>query len=141
MEIKTVFSAFSSWLQTTEMFARPAKQLPGQWQLFEYFVDSKDELLNFKQEYLKENNRSLKIEIFENNQFLFQSNLPISIFQNLEKGEWSMSKNYITFIHPDNFRNNIEFQFAFEKGNMKLLKKDGFGKIEFFGFFRKLNID
>lgn len=141
MEKKSIFSTFLSWLQTTEMFARPLKQLPGQWQLFEYFFDSKDELLNIKKEDLENNNQSLKIEINENNQFLFLSNLPVSLFQNIEKGEWSVTQNFITFLHPKNFRNNIEFQFAFEKGNLKILKKDGFGKIEFFGFFRKLNSD
>lgn len=138
MEKKTVFSTLLSWLQSTEMFARPSKQLPGKWQLYEYFIDAKDELLNFKADGLKENNQSLDIEIDEENQFFFKSNLPISMFQNIEKGEWSISKNFITFIHPENFRNNIEFQFAFEKGNLKLLKKDGFGKIEFFGFFKKV---
>lgn len=138
MEKKTVFSTLLSWLQSTEMFARPSKQLPGKWQLYEYFIDAKDELLNFKADGLKENNQSLDIEIDEENQFFFKSNLPISMFQNIEKGEWSISKNFITFIHTENFRNNIEFQFAFEKGNLKLLKKDGFGKIEFFGFFKKV---
>ncbi len=137
MEKKTVFSTLMNWLRSTEMFARPSKLLPGKWQLFEYYMDSEDELLNFKAEVLKANSQSLQIEIEETNQFLFRVNLPVPIFQNIEKGEWSISKNFVSFIDSTDFRNTIELQFAFEKGNLKLLKKDGFGKIEFFGFFRK----
>jgi hypothetical protein len=32
----------------------------------------------------------------------------------------------------------MEYQFAVEKGNLRLLKKDFTGKIELFGFFRKV---
>jgi hypothetical protein len=46
------------------------------------------------------------------------------VIYNLESGEWSVSKNFITLIHPGDFRNNLEFQFAVEKGDLKFLKKD-----------------
>ena len=138
MEKNAVFSNFMNWLGTTEIFARPSKQLPGKWQLFEYYVDSDKELLNFKEESLKENKMVMKIEFSENGEFVRDSNLPITILQNIEDGEWSISKNFVSLIHQTNFRNNIEFQFAFEKGNLKLLKKDKLGKIIFFGFFKRL---
>jgi len=138
MEKKTVFSAFLSWLGSSEMFARPVKRLPGKWLLFEYYIDSRDGLLNFKEDMLKEHNQQLEIHLDETNKLVVQSNLPVSLFQEITKGEWGVVKNFITFIHPDDYRKNVEFQFAFEKNNLKLLKKDGFGKIEFFGFFKKV---
>ncbi len=81
---------------------------------------------------------AMRIELNENGKFVRESNLPISVIQNIEAGEWSVSKNFVTLIHPTNFRNNVEFQFAFEKGNLKLLNKDKLGKIVFFGFFERL---
>jgi len=138
MEKKTGFSSFFNWLGRTEMFARPSKQLPGKWQLFEYYLDSNEKLLNFKEESLKENKQSLIMEFNENGKFVRNSNLPIAILQNIDAGEWSISRNFVSLLHPTNFRNNVEFQFAFEKGNLKLLKKDKLGKIEFFGFFKSL---
>lgn len=139
MTIKTFFLKFVDWLKSPEVFGSISKKIPGKWLLFEYYIDSKDELLNFTEEDLKEHNQSLHIEILSDESFYWTCNLPVSLFQNIESGKWSRAKNYITFIQPDNFRDNVEFQFAFEKGNLKLLKKDAFGKIEFFGFFKKLN--
>lgn len=139
MEKKTGISAIMNWLGTTEMFARPSKQLPGKWQLFEYYVDTDEKLLNFNEELLKNNKMVMTIEFNENGKFVRESNLPISIIQNIEAGEWSIYKNFISLIHPKNFRNNVEFQFACEKGKLKLLKKDKLGKIEFFGFFKSIN--
>ena len=138
MAEKTVFSNFMNWLGTTEMFARPSKQLPGKWQLFEYYIDSDHELLNFKEESLKNTKMSMTIEFNENGKFVRDSNLPIIIIQNIEAGEWNISRNYVRLIHPTNFRNNVEFQFAFERGNLKLLKKDALGMIEFFGSFKPI---
>jgi hypothetical protein len=52
-------------------------------------------------------------------------------------GNWKRSKNYLTLSDSRNPGHTLEFQFAFEKENLKLLKKDSGGKIEIFGFFRK----
>lgn len=124
-------------LQLGELFRRPSKKIPGEWKLYEYYIDVKDELLHFNEEALKDNNNQLELEFGENGAFDRKAILPVSLMQNLNKGSWSVAKNFITIIDPSNFRNNVEFQFAFEKGNLKLLKKDAFGKIEFFGFFKK----
>lgn len=136
MEKKNIFSTFLQWLKSTEMFARPSKQLPGKWQLFEYYVDAEDDLQHFTESQLKKAKENWIIEFLEEEIYKQQSQLPIPIISNIENGNWSISKNFITFIHPNNFRNNVEFQFAIEKGILKLLKKDAFGKIEFFGFFK-----
>lgn len=138
MEKKSVFSKVVSWLGTTEMFARPSKQLPGMWHLYEYFIDSEKELLNIKTDQLRNNGHYLHLSMDEDNTFLLTPNLPIELFNIIDKGEWSISKNYVTFIHPNDFRKSVEFQFAFENGDLKLLKKNELGKIEFFGFFKRL---
>lgn len=122
------------------MFARPSRLLPGRWQLFEYFVEPGNELVNVKEEQIKAENQSWEIEFGDEN-FVHKSNLSIEPISSLEGGNWSVSRNYVTLINPKDFRSNIEFQFAIEKGNLKLLKKDAFGKIVFFGFFRRMEID
>ncbi|NOR75224.1 MAG: hypothetical protein GQ525_08690 [Draconibacterium sp.] len=134
-----IIAKINSFLQSTEMFARPSKQLPGKWQLFEYYIDEVKELKHVNSEMLTSGKQNWDIEFTENGKYTHSCNLPISLILEIENGSWSTSKNFITLNHPSNFRKNVEFQFAFEKDNLKLLKKDTFGKIEFFGFFRKLN--
>ncbi len=138
MRVKTAFSKFSGWLMSTEMFARPSKQLPGKWQLFEYYLDQGEDLLNFKEEDLKKKKENWTIEFADSEKFLQQGNVSVNLISGIENGDWSISKNFVTIMNPSDFRKNVEFQFAIQKNQLKLLKKDGFGKIEFFGFFRKL---
>lgn len=133
----TAFTNFLNWIKTTEMFARPSKQLPGKWNLFEYYIEKEGDLIHIKEEQLKAENLQWQIDFLEDEKFKHNSNLNVSLLSNIEDGTWSVSKNFITLIHPQDFRNNVEFQFAIEKGDLKLLKKDELGKIEFFGFFRK----
>jgi hypothetical protein len=135
----TAFTNFLNWIKTTEMFARPSKQLPGKWNLFEYYIEKEGDLIHIKEEQLKAENLKWQIDFLEDEKYKHNSNLNVAYLSNIEDGTWSTSKNFITLIHPENFRNNIEFQFAIEKGNLKLLRKDELGKIEFFGFFRKQN--
>ena len=138
MESKSFVSKVYAWLLSPEIFGSISKKIPGEWQLYEYYIDTEEELLNIKENRLRENQQSFEIEFFENGKYLREINLPVNLFQHFENGEWSVAKNFITFMHPENFRNNVEFQFAFEKENLKLLKKDGTGKIEFFGFFKRI---
>lgn len=136
MTTKTFFSKIGSLLQSTEMFEHPRKKIPGKWQLCEYFVDEGKELVHLQEEELKARKASFEIE-FQEGSFTHFSNIPLTVIQRIKNGKWSVAKNFITLIDDENFRNNTEFQFAFEKGKLKLLKKDPFGKIEFFGFFTK----
>ena len=139
MNRTSIITKIDNLLQSTEIFARPSKKLPGKWQLYEYYIDDEKELKHVNSEQLKSEKQNWNIEFNENKQYLHNSNLTIPLIFKIENGSWSISKNFITLIHPQNFRKNVEFQFAFEKGNLKLLKKDNFGKIEFFGFFKKLD--
>jgi len=140
MRLQAIFSSVIQWLKTTEMFARPSKQLPGKWQLFEYYTEKSGELIHVKESQLKQQDIFWEIEFNENGDFIQQTNAPSGFMENAEANQWNLSKNYITFLHPADFRKNEEFQFAVEKGNLKLLKKDFTGKIELFGFFRKLEL-
>ncbi|WP_175552442.1 lipocalin family protein [Tangfeifania diversioriginum] len=119
------------------MFARPSKQLPGQWNLFEYYTEPGKELIHKQEEQLKEEQLFLRLEFSENADFSYETNLPINFIAEEGNLTWSIAKNFITLIHRDDFRKNQEFQFAIENGVLKILKKDTFGKIILFGFFRK----
>jgi hypothetical protein len=139
MNRTSIIAKINNLLQSSEMFARPSKRLPGKWQLYEYYIDDTKELIHVNSEQLKSEKQNWNIEFNENKQYLHNSNLTIPLIINIENGSWDISKNFITIIHLQDFRKNVEFQFAFEKGNLKLLKKDNSGKIEFFGFFKKLD--
>ncbi|MCK3685780.1 hypothetical protein [Maribellus sp. YY47] len=138
MKQNTLLSRFTSWLVSPAVFGSISKNFPGEWRLYEYYVDEKEGLLHFLPEDLKCENQMMQL-IFSEDNFVVKAQLPVSLIQNLKSGAWSVAKNFITFVDSANFRNNIEFQFAFEKGNLKLLKKDERGMIEFFGFFKPID--
>lgn len=137
--MKTLFSTFLSWLNTTEMFARPSKKVPGKWKLIEYYYEPEQELMHILEEQLKADGLKWEIGFEEDKKYFQNSTLAVPLLTGIEDGIWSISKNFITLINPADFRKNVEFQFFIEKGILKLLRKDAFGKIEFFGFFRKQN--
>ncbi len=139
MEKKNRFTSILNWLQSTEMFARPSKQIPGKWQLFEYYIENGDELQNINEARLKATNGLWNIEFTIENKYYHQCNLPVWQISKIKNGNWGISKNFITLMSSENNRNNIEFQFAIENEKLKLLKKDALGRIEFFGFFNKIN--
>ena len=140
MNRTSIIDKISNLLQSTEMFVRPSKKLPGKWQLYEYYIDEAKELKHVKSEQLTSEKQNWNIEFTtEREKYIHNSNLSVPLISKIENGLWSISKNFITIIHPQDFRKNIKFQFAIEKGDLKLLKKDEFGKIEFFGFFKKLD--
>lgn len=141
MRLQTFFLSVVQWLKSSEMFARPSKQLPGRWRLIEYYTEKSGELVNVKESQLKQQNFLWEIEFGENGDFSQQTGSPAGFLENAGASQWSLSKNYITFLHPGDFRKNEEVQFAVEKNTLKLLKKDVAGKIDFFGFFRKLKTD
>ncbi|MDX8338655.1 hypothetical protein SLH46_05645 [Draconibacterium sp. IB214405] len=138
MKIKSIFSKFVSWLKSPEVFGSKKKLIPGKWHLFEYYVDEGEELLHFDADALKKNKVLFVFSFLENHEFIEAGNAPVKILEGTTEGKWSIARNFITLINPKDFRNNIEFQYAFEKGNLKLLKKDAMGKIEFFGFFKRM---
>ncbi|MFW5822127.1 MAG: hypothetical protein ACOCU7_01955 [Tangfeifania sp.] len=137
MKIEAVFSKLFYWIKTSEMFARPSKQLPGEWKLYELYTEPDEELIHKKEKQLKDEQLFLDVEFAESGDFRYDTNLKVSFIPEEEKFSWSVAKNFITLIHADDFRKNQEFQFAIEKGVLKILKKDSFGKIILFGFFRK----
>ncbi len=137
MKLKSFFSQFVDWLKSPEVFGNKKKLIPGKWHLFEYYVDEGENLLHFDEDALNENKVLFVISLLNTNEFIVAGNAPVKLLSGTSEGKWSVARNFITFIDPKDFRNNIEFQYAFEKGNLKLLKKDVMGKIEFFGFFKR----
>ncbi len=139
MKITSLFSRVNNLLQSVEIFASPSKKIPGRWQLFEYYIDEVNELKHIKREQLTSEKQNWNIEFATDKKYIHKTNIPVSIISNIENGSWHIAKNFITLIHPNDIDKNTEFQFAIVKGNLKLLKKDKLGKIEFFGFFKKLD--
>jgi len=131
------YNVILNWLKSTEMFARPSKQIPGKWELVEYYIEKGNELLNIKEKQLKERSEFWHIEFKTDFNFLHENYLPVWQINKVKNGSWSTSKNYISITSSENVRNYIEFQFAIEKETLKLLKKDALGRIEFFGFFNR----
>jgi hypothetical protein len=111
--------------------------LPGKWELYEYYTEPGENLIHKKEAQIKKEKLFAQFEFLEDEKFLHNSNLPAEIIKLEGVYSWSISKNFITLIHEKDFRDNKELQFAIVKDTLKLLKKDSFGKIEFFGFFRK----
>lgn len=138
MKKKSVFSLVIHWVQSTEMFERPFKQLPGKWKLFEYYTEPHGDLIHVQEDLLQENQLFWEIEFSCDGKATQQSNIPFSFLSETNNYLWNHRKNYIIFVHSRDFRNNVTFQFAIDKGKLKLLKKSISGKIEVFGFFRKI---
>lgn len=135
MKQHSLFSKFISWLASPEVFGSVSKSLVGTWLLFEYYMDEREELVHMREFDLQRESQKVLIT-FTDEEFEVNAQISVPLVQRLKKGRWSIANNFITFVDPANFRNNVEFQFAFEKGNLKLLKKDERGMIEFFGFFK-----
>ena len=136
MASDSLLSKFTTWLKSPEVFGSITKKIPGTWFLYEYYIDLNEDLIHLQEADLINNNESLKIEFSQEEQYTVTEKLPVVLFKRLKEGKWSVHRNFITLIDPEDFRNNVEFQFAFHKNDLKLLKKDESGKIEFFGFFR-----
>lgn len=132
-----IFNTILNWLKSSEIFARPSKQIPGKWELVEYYIEKGNDLNNFKESQLKANNEFWQIEFTSDFEFRHENNLPVWQISKVKNGNWNFSKNFITLTSAENMANHIEFQFAIEKNTLKLLKKDALGRIEFFGFFNK----
>lgn len=137
MAYKQFITRLKNFVANSEMFARPSKQIMGSWYLNEYFIDQNKELKNVKEESLKTNQQFWKLTFAGENRAVHNLHIDVPILNNIENGEWSIHKNYLSFHHPEDFRRTIEFQFAIDKGVLKILKKNLKGEIEFFGFFKK----
>jgi hypothetical protein len=134
MEKKFSFTSILNWLKSTEMFARPSRQVPGKWQLVEYYIENENELRNIKENQLKVDGGFWNLEFTPEKTYSKNSNLPLPLISGLKNGSWNISKNYITLNSSEE---SVEFQFAIEKEILRILKKDNLGKIIFFGFFKR----
>jgi hypothetical protein len=138
MEYKISFKKIGNWLKTGEIFARPSKMLPGKWQLFEYYYDSGADLINIKETELQLSKNKMLIEFNADNILIINENLKLEIFRNFEMGNWLRKRNFVTFINNGKHEENLTFQFDAGSEQLKLLKKDAKGRIDFFGFFKRI---
>lgn len=138
MKKTLVFSSLIKWLYSTEMFARPSKQLPGKWIMFEYYSEPGEQLINLKEEHLEQAGYYWKLDFEDFGQLNQAMNLPVQFSTEKSICNWQTSRNFLTLSHIETPEIKEEFQFAISRGNLKLLQKNTNGKIIFFGFFRKI---
>lgn len=131
------FSSALRWIASTEMFARPSRLLPGRWSLYEYYTERNNQLINHKEEQLKNLNQFWELNFESDGSLSQKSNMPVGYFKDISDVKWYVSRNYIIWKQMNEQGTSIEFQFAISDGVLKLLKKYSDGKIEFFGFFKK----
>jgi hypothetical protein len=133
------FIKIIEWIKNSEMFFNPVKVLPGRWQLFEFYTEPALELIHMEESQLKAENLFWNIEFSDDRVFSQKSNLNFPVIHSDLTGTWSRNGNYIIIKSTgEKYSYSIEFQFALDKEKLKLLKKDKLGKIEIFGFFRKI---
>lgn len=120
------------------MFARPSREIPGRWQLVEYYSESSGNLINRKEPQLKDEKTICEVNFGENGDFYQNSNLQEGVFSRSKFSRWKHARNYVILAYSDQpDEKNEVFQFAIENGILKLLKKNVNGQIDFFGFFRR----
>ena len=137
MKTTVAFHRLISWLKTTELFFNPDHFLPGHWLLNEYYTEPGKELIHVQEKQLLEEKQSWNIEFTTDKTYTSKTNLPVKFISGIKSGDWHRAKNFITLTDSQDPAQSVEFQFAVEKENLKLLKKDSQGKIQIFGFFRK----
>jgi hypothetical protein len=137
MKRNSRFYRIVRWLGNTELFFRPSRQIPGRWELYEYYSEPAGELLHVKEDQLKRENQFWKLNFGSGGNFSQQTNLPVPFLKGMEYCKWSTSKGFVFLRHPETCHQAEAFRFAVEKGILKLLKKDKSGRIEIFGFFRR----
>jgi hypothetical protein len=137
MKRENIFLPFWRWLRSTELFARPFKQIPGKWYLYEYYFERGNTLINKNAEQIKRENRFLEMEFGEEGVFHYTGNIPFKSLSGMNFCRWSRSGNFLALFHPGDGRTRVQIQFAVRGKNLRLLKKRHSGEIEFFGFFRK----
>jgi len=113
--------------------------LPGKYKLYEYYSETEKELVHVEETKVTSEKLMWDVEFLEGGGFFSSSNLDIPLVAGIEATRWSKLRNFVTLLDPGDFRKNVEFQYAFEKGNLKLLKKDKAGKILIFAFFNRIS--
>jgi hypothetical protein len=134
-----IFGKLSTGIKTKIEEYKRDHSLQGSWKLFEYYTEYNCDLTNFKEPQITAEKITWDLEFIDGGKYKQHTSLKIPIIEALGAGTWSRERNYVTIIHPADFRQNVEFQFAFEKGNLKLLKKDVMGKIIVFAFFKRVS--
>jgi hypothetical protein len=138
MKKSSALTSFLSWLKSTEMFSRPSRQVPGRWQLYEFYYEPEGQLIHVEKEKLQVEKFGWEINMNRNGFLSQQSNVPVKILNGIPDCRWALSGNYIRLMHPANEKEHEEVQFAVVKDNLRLLKKESDGTIRFFGFFSRV---
>ena len=137
MKRTSVFAALIQWITSAGLSFRPSRQIPGKWKLYEYYTEKDNELINLKEEQIVKCRQYWELYFETNGQLEQKTNLPVVFLSKAKRVKWHTSRNYIKLMDADERDQKVDFQYAVAGENLKLLKKDEKGRIEFFGFFRK----
>ncbi len=113
--------------------------LHGEWELFEYYYDSKNILQHVEKDQLKSEGNFWELSFLEPGILKMNVRLPVQSVNGLYANKWSRKRNYVAFADEELGKNAISFQYSIDKGILKLLKKDKSGKIEIFAFFERID--
>jgi len=138
MQRSRIIPAIFQWLQSTELFSRPSRQIRGRWALFEFYVEPGEVLIHRDEKQLRDEKLFWEIEIAAGGSFRQRTNIPGGFLPAVTACQWRCSKNFLLLSDPGNPENKREYQFAIDRGILKLLKKRVSGKIEVFAFFRPM---
>lgn len=140
MKMISTLAKLRLWLASPEVFGAISQKVPGEWHLYEYYRDWSEELVHVQEQELQVRTESMTLTFAADEKFRLAARLPISFLPHEKEGIWSVRRNFISLVDSNNSMGSIDFQFAFEKDTLKLLKKDENGRIEFFGFFRQADL-
>lgn len=140
MTVKSSFLKLCAWLTSPGVFGSPVQKIPGKWHLYEYYRDWNEELQHVREQALQSRAESMILTFSADEKFCLAACLPIPFLAYENEGTWRVRRNFIHLQDSRDSGERIEFQFAFEKDTLKLLKKDESGRIEFFGFFRQADL-
>lgn len=138
MNQTSLFRSLLSWVNKKYIYINPSFQLPGKWRLFEYYSEPGGSLVNVKEEQIKKEDQYLEIGFRREGKLEWVANLPVQFLDGASSYTWRSSRNFIILFQADDSRKKVKLQFAIVKEELKLLKKNQDGRIEFFGFFSKV---
>ena len=117
---------------------RMKHSLLGDWIMFEYYFDSGTELNHIKKGQLEANAQKWELSFFDQGTLKSVIYLKGLFIDGYSTNKWIKRKNQITLFDETRPEGSITFQYAIDKGILKLLKKEDSGRIQIFAFFERV---
>ena len=135
--LKRMTTGIINFIQKKVKVYKDRNSLLGSWGLDEFYTDQGGQLLHVDQQKLKSENHLWELSFFEKGRLKHSSNLGIQGLQDIGFRQWKRERNYVALMADNPLKVCIRYQFAIDKGILKLLKKEKNGAIVIFAFFKK----